>query len=85
MALKKSEITSQGFNAVDAYHRIENINLITKNSIRFVVRSYKDNATLATFKERLYSCDYDLYGNNPVATAYLYIKSLPEFIGYVDC
>ena len=38
MAFKKSAITNQGFDAINAYHRVEGIRLISKTNIIFQVR-----------------------------------------------
>jgi hypothetical protein len=31
------------------------------------------------------SCKYDITGNNPIAQAYMYLKTLPEFASAKDC
>lgn len=37
------------------------------------------------FESKAYSFNLDLNGDNPVKQAYLYLKTLPEFVGSVDC
>lgn len=84
MALKKTVITSHGFNAVDAYHRVEGTQ-VSKDTITFQVRSYKDNSGLPHFADAFFNCAYDIAGNNPIAQAYDHLKTLPEFAGATDC
>lgn len=84
MALKLTKQTKIGLNAVDAYHRIENIELQNKNIILFNLRSYVD-VTFPAFDEKQFSCNYDLNGENPIKQAYLHLKTLPEFADAVDC
>jgi hypothetical protein len=84
MALKKTISTVYGFNVADAYHRIENVTLNGKDKLNFNVRIYTV-ADKPFFAENVMSCDYDLNGANPIAQAYEYLKTLPEFAGAVDC
>lgn len=84
MALKKTVVTPHGFDAVDAYHRVEGIRLIGKTTIKFHVRSVK-NETSPHFADAEFEAAYDLNGANPLAQAYAHLKTLPEFAGAVDC
>jgi hypothetical protein len=85
MALKKTATTEQGFEAVDAYHRVEGVRLNGKTSMSFQVRSYKDNSDIPAFSDVKHDCAYDINGKNPIAQAYDHAKTLPEFAGAVDC
>jgi hypothetical protein len=85
MALKKTVQTPQGFNAVDAYHRVEGVRLQSKNQIAFQLRSYKDSNSVVHFNDALHVCAYELNGSNPLAQAYAHIKTLSEFADSVDC
>jgi hypothetical protein len=84
MALKKTTTTSQGFEAENAYHRVEGLSLLNKENITFRVSSYKDQSS-NSFEEKSYLCSYDINGENPIKQAYLHLKILPEFAGAVDC
>ena len=84
MALNKTTTTSQGFEAVNAYHRVEGLCLVTNQTISFGVRTYKDVAFPA-FADNGYSCAYDITGENPIKQAYEYLKTLPEFANATDC
>lgn len=84
MALKKTVITPQGFDAVDAYHKVENVRLISIYEIAFQLRSSKDN-TSPHFSDVEFQAAYDLNGDNPLAQAYAHLKTLPEFSDAVDC
>ena len=84
MALKKTVTTSQGFEANDAYHRVEGIKLIAKDKINFQVRSYKD-PFFPAFEDVYFECEYALFDANPIKQAYSYLKTLPEFADATDC
>lgn len=84
MALNKTTISSQGFEAINAYHRVEGLCLVTNQTISFRVRAYKDVAFPA-FADSRYSCAYNINGNNPIKQAYEYLKTLPEFANATDC
>ena len=85
MALQKSTTSPQGFNADNAYHRVENVSLLNKNSLNFMVLSYASASNNVSFQADAYNCDYDLEGDNPIKQAYEYLKTLPEFSGATDC
>jgi hypothetical protein len=85
MALEKTVTTPQGFDAVDAYHRVNSVALISKNKINFSVQSFKSKDAAVAFVSEQHSCLYDLTGNNPIAQAYYHLKTLPEFAGAKDC
>lgn len=85
MALKKTVKTEHGFDAVDAYHRVEGVRLNGKTSMSYQVRSYKDDTGFPAFADATYESAYDMQGNNPVAQAYAHIKALPEFLDAKDC
>jgi hypothetical protein len=84
MALNKTTTSSQGFEAVNAYHRVEGLCLVTNQKISFRVRAYKDVA-FPMFADNGYSCAYDITGENPIKQAYEYLKTLPEFANATDC
>jgi hypothetical protein len=85
MALKLDTVSPQGFNAIDAYHRVNGVSLISKNRINFFVQSFINKDALVAFASEQYSCLYDLDSNNPIAQAYNHLKTLPEFSGAKDC
>lgn len=83
MALKKNESTQFGFDVPDAYQRVEHLKL-RKTSMEFQVSVYSD-ITKTAFNHKNYACGYDMQGANPIAQAYAYLKTLPEFAGALDC
>lgn len=83
MALQQTVTTPHGFDASDAYHRVENVSLLNKEQIGFLVRSYKSPQE-PFFEESYYECAYQLDGDNPIAQAYSYIKSLDAFQNAAD-
>lgn len=84
MALNKTTTSSQGFEAVNAYHRVQGLCLVTNQNITFQVYAYKD-VTFPAFAADNYSCAYDITGENPIKQAYEYLKTLPEFANATDC
>ena len=91
MALRISKTTNSNITVSSAYAKIEGILLLNKTSISFKVRFYNDDtlpnvtSIVPFFTEEGFSCSYDLTKTNPIEQAYLYIKTLPEFINAIDC
>lgn len=85
MALKKTVTTPQGFEAKNAYHRIEAVRLTGKTNMQFNVYSHVDADTLPFFDEYLFDCNYDVNGQNPIKQAYEFLKTQPEFSDATDC
>jgi len=84
MALAKTVTTVHGFEAVNAYHRVEAVSLTSKEQISFHIRSYT-SVDKPFFEESVLSCAYALDGENPIKQAYKHVKTLPEFAGATDC
>jgi len=84
MALSKTIETVHGFQAVDAYHRVEAVSLLSKEQMSFHVRSYMD-LDKPFFAEQIITAPYLLEGKNPIKQAYENLKTLPEFIDSQDC
>lgn len=84
MALKKTTQTSFGIEVIDAYHRVENVALISKTQISFQVRIRVDSSK-SIFDEANYTGAYDITGDNPIAQAYAHLKTLPEYTDAIDC
>ena len=84
MALQKTVNTPHGFESVNAYHRVEGVRLQGKESIAFQVRSYKSKDHNVAFSDASYTCKYELEGSNPIAQAYLHLKTLEDFAGAAD-
>jgi len=84
MALAKTISTVHGFEAVNAYHRVEGLSFENKTIISFHVRSYTATDK-PFFAESVLSCDYEISGANPFAQAYEHLKTLPEFEDAEDC
>lgn len=84
MALKKSISTVHGIQVNDAYFRVEDMVLQTKNSMRFVVRAYADPSKVF-LSEQIVHANYKIDEENPFKQAYLFLKTLRDFDGAVDC
>ena len=85
MALEKTVTTPHGFEAVDAYHRVEDISLQSKTVMRFFLKSYRDQQASPHFDMFNFDIPYDMNDANPFVQAYRYVKKLPEFSDAVDC
>lgn len=83
MAFKINCTTPHGFDAEGAYCRVEGLTL-TKGTLTFALRRYKDESGLPCFLEQYFSAPYALTSVNPLQQAYDYLKTLPEFAGAVD-
>jgi hypothetical protein len=84
MALAKTVETVHGFQAVNAYHRVEAVKLESKTAMSFNIRSYTA-MDKPFFVESVLSCAYAIDGENPIKQAYAHLKTLPEFTGATDC
>ena len=84
MALQKSIVTEQGFDATNAYHQVLAPTLITKTRMRFSLGIAKEKG-LPFISQQGYECTFDLNGPNPLAQAYQFLKTLPEFSNATDC
>ena len=84
MALKKTVITAHGFEAVDAYHRVESPTILNKTSVKFKLRSYVDPSK-EFFNEQDMEFPYNIDGDNPIKQAYDQIKKTADFIAAKDC
>lgn len=85
MALQMTKTTRYGFVAENAYHRVEQLTITNKNSLQFIVKSYKDASVKPSFNDSSYDAEYDIEGDNPICQAYKYLKTLPDFANATDC
>lgn len=85
MALEKTVQSPQGFEAQNAYHRVEGLQIKNKTTILYMVRSYKDESGVPAFADHSYESSYDITKENPIAQAYKHLKLLPEFENAKDC
>lgn len=85
MALKKTVTTVHGFNATNAYHRVEDVKFQGNDVIQFHLKSYKDAKTATPFADVDFGCGYDFSGGNPFEQAYSFVKTQDAFVGAEDC
>lgn len=85
MALNKTVTTPQGFEAVNAYHRVESVSVQGKTELIFSLASYKDKDQELSFASNRMVCPYDISAGNVFEQAYLFLKGTEEFSGSVDC
>jgi hypothetical protein len=84
MALSKTVLSAYGFEANNAYHRVEAVSIVGKDTVNFHVRVYVA-VDKPFFAEQVLSCAYALEGENPIKQAYKHLKTLPEFASATDC
>ena len=89
MALEKTFLTAQGFEAVNAYHRVEKINVISKTEILLDVRSYKSKPeteqTPVSLSSFVVSVPFDVNGSGVFSQAYTGLKQTANFDNATDC
>lgn len=85
MALQKTVITPQGFEAVSAYHRVEFVSVQGKTELVFSLESYKNSNQSISFASERVVCPYDISAGNVFEQAYQHLKGTQEFSGSVDC
>jgi len=82
MALKK-DIVYRDILVADAYIRVVKYDG-DKNKMYAQV-GFAANDAADYFDIKYYEVPVDITGENPVKQVYLYLKTLPEFEGAVDC
>lgn len=89
MALKKTTITAHGFEAVNAYHRVEKINVVSKTEMLVDVKSYKQepepDKTSLLLSSVVLSVPFDVNGVGVFSQAYNGLKQTANFAGATDC
>lgn len=85
MALQINTISPQGFVAKNAYVRVQGVSILNKTQMDVAIQFLKDETATVSFKNQNWSCEYSINGANPIAQAYEYLKTLPEFADAVDC
>ena len=85
MALQKTVKTLHGFTAENAYHKIDNVKIINKESMTFDVKVCKSKNETIAFDTLSFQCMYELDKENPIKQAYLYLKTCSEFVDSTDC
>jgi hypothetical protein len=88
MALLLPVESSFGFRAEDAYCRIESLSWSKRGSLTFSATTYLNqeaSVSATALLTQTFSCDYSLEGDNPIAQAYQFLKTLPEFADATDC
>jgi hypothetical protein len=84
MALKKTVVTPQGFEAIDAYIVCESLRVVSKKELDLQLNYYKEKGLLS-FYSVYHVAPYNIDGPNPFQQAYEYLKTLPEFLDSADC
>ena len=83
MALKKTIDLPNGISISNAYIRVENVT-VDKLQMTWKLAYYVEPGKPA-FQSDMRSGDYNIQGNNPIAQAYISMKTMPEFSDAIDC
>ena len=83
MALKKTIDLPNGISITDAYIRVENVT-VDKLQMTWKIAYYVEIGKSA-FQTDMRTGAYNIQGSNPIAQAYLNMKSMPEFADAIDC
>ena len=85
MALFIDIVAPGSVTVLGAYVRIESARISGKDSMQYTARAYVASSEAVPFMSLEKACAYDLDGPNPIAQAYIHLKSMPEFAGATDC
>lgn len=84
MALKIDTVFKE-IPVTQAYLRVVLPSIRRGNEFIEFVLEYTAKEDATHFLVQHFECPYDLVGDNPIAQAYEYLKTLPEFEGCTDC
>lgn len=91
MAITKTIVSDSGLTTLNAYIRVRTYNG-TKENFVFILDIYKDQQsyqegfkTITASKEYSFNPDNSGNSTNYIKQAYLFLKTLPEFISAEDC
>jgi hypothetical protein len=89
MAIQKTFVTSQGFEASNAYYRIEKIDVVSKTEMTATVRAYRkkpeQDSVAFALTDFSTSLPFDVNGAGVFLQAYTALKTKPAFAGATDC
>jgi hypothetical protein len=87
MALQKTVTLTTNFGTdaefTNAYVCVDSVK-VEKNFAQALVQTHKEKDG-QVLEQKGYSFEYAINGLNPIAQTYIYLKTLPEFAGAVDC
>jgi hypothetical protein len=82
MAFKKT-VELLGIEVKDAYIKAHHVTVYKDNMTVEMVWKAKPETTI--LKNKNYSLEYNINGNNPIAQAYMHLKNHPDFENAIDC
>ena len=88
MAILAPVETCFGFDAKEAYCRVESLSMTRDKNCSFLINNYLNQEaaqSVLPFSSSSFTYLYDLNGPNPIKQAYLHLKTLPEFADAIDC
>lgn len=89
MALQKTITTAHGFEAVNAYHRVEKIDVVSKTELLVDVKSYRQKPepeqTPVVLSSSVVSVPFDVDGDGVFSQAYNGLKQTSRFESATDC
>lgn len=85
MAISKNHTLENGLSCDKAYIRVEDIHVISKKKMSFMLRFYTSINIDKSFEDRYFTCPFELDGENLYIQAYRHLKTLDEFLSAIDC
>ena len=84
MALKK-DFKNALINVAGAYYKVVQVTIKPKTEIAFVFCAFASQSESVPLWGNEFKCAYDMAASNPIAQAYVHLKTLPDFADAVDC
>ena len=84
MALKV-DVEFKGIKVAGAYVAVMMSGVSEDKTEQFFTALYRVSPGQDIFYSSSYTSPYNMDGDNPFVQAYEYLKTLPEFDGYIDC
>ncbi|MBV7489855.1 hypothetical protein [Pseudomonas sp. PDM30] len=84
MSIKKT-IEFKGITVVDAHITAVMPAIAMGNRMMTFGVQYRSSPEAEVFQSEIKEAPYDIDGGNPLEQAYAHLKTLPGFIGAVDC
>lgn len=85
MALRQTTTLRSGLELQNAIHRVREVKLQGSNFITFKLKCFASVDDGKALQQNEYGCPYNINKTNPIAQAYDYVRTLPEFENAIDC
>lgn len=75
----------KGLKLSKVYASVGELTICQDKITMIFILTYRASPKDEVFTEQSFNTFYSLEGNNPHSQAYTYLKTLPEFVGCIDC